>query len=121
LPEDFPTWMSDMHDYMWSNPDGTLPEDFPTWMSDMHDYMWSNPDGTLPEGLSSDGAQWMDQMRDWWGNENGAVPRHIPEAQGLVPSQYRAPAVTQDGTPAVGASAVPAGWSGGGCGMWANR
>ena len=115
--------MGGMHDYMWGNPDGTLPEDLPddfaSWMGGMHDYMWGNPDGTLPEGLPDDFPTWMgqDQMRDWWwGNTNGAVPQLSPDGQGWVPSQYRVPAVTQDGTPV-----VPAGWNGGGCGMWGNR
>ena len=124
LPQDTPYgWMDDMHDWMWDTPDGTLPQDAPYgWMDDMHDWMWNTPDGTLPEGLSSGVAQWMDHMRDWWwGNTNGAAPRPVPEGQGLVPSQYRVPAVTQGGPPAVGASAVSAGWNGGGCGMWGNR
>ncbi|HKZ25900.1 MAG TPA: hypothetical protein VJ398_08945 [Acidimicrobiia bacterium] len=115
--------MGDMHNSMWNNPDGTLPQDTPYgWMDDMHDWMWNTPDGTLPEGLSSGVAQWMDHMRDWWwGNTNGAAPRPVPEGQGLVPSQYRVPAVTQDGRREVGTSAVSAGWNGGGCGMWGNR
>lgn len=119
LPQDAPYgWMGGMHDYMWGNPDGTLPKDFPTRMNQMHDHMWNSPDGMFPEGFPSD----VDQLRDWWwGNTNGAAPGPVPEGPGLVPSQYRVPAVTQDGTPAVGTPAMSAGWNDGGCGMWGNR